>query len=141
MFSIECVLYRMGEAKWQTSVPLSRYIWSCRGRARAGRGTKGCPLRASKRFVGEFAHASHTGIPCPARAWNKKLPYRAGKGFSVVSESEHQTESSLPKPASTYVSGRHSRKLVYESSLHMGDPHKRLVCEFYRPFMRSSHVG
>jgi len=21
----------------------------------------------SKRFVGEFAHASHTGIPCPAR--------------------------------------------------------------------------
>ena len=45
-----------------------RDVRSCRGRrSSAGRRTKGCPLRASKRFVGEFAHASHTGIPCPAR--------------------------------------------------------------------------
>ena len=120
-----------------------RDIWSCRGRrSSAGRRTKGCPLRASKRFVGEFAHASHTGILCPCRAWNKKLPYSIVQvRDSPLSRNQsiklnHHCKS--PRLHMCLAEIRESwcmnRRCIW------GIPIED-VCEFYRPFVRSSHVG
>ncbi len=135
MFSIERVLYRMGEGKWQTSVPLSRYIWNCRSRrARAEHGTKGRPIRARKRFVGEFAHASRRGTPCPARAWNKRLPYRTGKGNSPLSRIQSIKQNHHCKRQRLHMYQLNPRVLHHCKSqrLHMCPAHIRESWCMYR---------